>query len=49
MSSVIKAFKPKLLATASEWRETNQKMFMRWINEVTFKENGKLSLKQEYK
>lgn len=49
MSSTIKAFKPKLLATAPENREANQKLFMRWVNDVTVKENGKLVLKPEYK
>ena len=49
MSGPIKAFAPKLKATASEHRDANQKLFMRWVNEVTVKENGKLVLKPEYK
>jgi hypothetical protein len=49
MSGPIKAFAPKLKATASENRDANQKLFMRWVNEVTVKENGKLVLKPEYK
>jgi hypothetical protein len=49
MSATIKAFKPKLLATAPEYRDANQKLFMRWVNDVTVKENGKLVLKPEYK
>jgi len=49
MSGPIKAFAPKLKATASEYRDANQKLFMRWVNEVTGKENGKLVLKPEYK
>jgi len=49
MSGTIKAFKPKLLDTAPEHRDANQKLFMRWVNDVTVKENGKLVLKGEYK
>jgi len=49
MSVTIKAFKPKLLATASEHLDANQKLFMRWVNDVTVKENGKLVLKGEFK
>jgi len=49
MSACIKAFKPKLLATAAEYREANQKLFMRWVNDVTVKDAGKLVLKPEYR
>lgn len=51
MSVPIKAFKPKLMATPSEFRSTNSNLFMRWINELTTKNaDGKmLVLKPEYR
>jgi hypothetical protein len=51
MSVPIKAFKPKLMATGSEFRQTNSNLFMRWINELTTKiGDGKmLVLKPEYR
>jgi hypothetical protein len=49
IQACIQAFKPKLLNTASEYRDANQKLFMRWVNDVTVKENGKLVLKPEFR
>lgn len=51
MSAPIRAFKPKLLATASEYKDANQKLFMKWVYELTVKkEDGKaLVIKPEYR